>query len=117
MNRFLYINYKNVYKFFAVIRIAYYDLTKHNDKCFAIIAETDLFVPILYKWIEITWLPDIVNDPAKRRCYIGHRGIVTEVYSDGTFELNINGNGTILLVDREYKFDYINSPLTTISNE
>jgi len=108
MNRYLYLNLPKCYNILANIRMTYFALIGDNIKGESIITEHMFFVPMKGHWIEITWLPNPVNNPATRSCYIGHKGVVKDVYPDGSFNLTINGDGATLTVSTAYKFKYIN---------
>lgn len=94
----------------SYLRMHFYMITGQRKKSEQIIQEHMLYVPMEDHWIEITGLPNPVNNPAVRSCYIGHRGIVKKVYPDSSFDLNINGTGSTLIVTGKYKFKYINNP-------
>lgn len=110
MNRYLYINYRNIYMILSYLRMHFYMLTGQRKKSERIIQEHMFYVPMEDHWIEITWLPNPVNNPAVRSCYIGHKGIAKNVQPDGSFDLNINGSGSTLIVSKGYKFKYITNP-------
>lgn len=110
MNRYLYLNYRKIYGILANLRMAFYIFTGQLKKGEKIPQEHMFYIPMEGHWIEITWLPNPVNNPAERSCYIGHKGIVKKVYPDGRFDLTINGDGATLMVTRGYKFKYITNP-------
>jgi hypothetical protein len=59
--------------------------------------------PELGQRVEITWLPNPVNNPREKSCYIGSVGTVRCVYEDGSFDLQYDSGGW-LMVGSEHKY-------------
>ncbi len=56
--------------------------------------------------IRITWLPNPINHPFTKSCYIGGEGTVRDLKKDGSFNLEYENGGT-LIVHAEYRYIYI----------
>ena len=55
--------------------------------------------------IKLTWLPNPINNPDVKSCYIGCSGIVEDMCENGEFVLNMKSG--LLIVSREYDYIHI----------
>lgn len=112
MNRYLSIHYPMLYQIVANIRMSFYMFTNQMQKAQSIITEEFYFVPAVEHYIKLTWLPNPINNPQSKSCFIGQVGLVTKVYPDGSFDLKIE-SGAKLFVHNKYKFEYFTNLMRT----
>ena len=56
--------------------------------------------------VVLTDLPNPINNPHVKSCYIGSEGTVKKVYEDGSFDLSLS-SGATLIVNQCYLFETI----------
>lgn len=59
------------------------------------------------EWIEITYLPNPINNPHEKSCYIGTKGIVKDKGIDGSFMLKMHESGWLIVHGADYEFRYL----------
>lgn len=62
--------------------------------------------PPIFSRVEITWLPNPINNSTEKSCYIGSVGTVRKVYEDGSFDLQYD-SGAISIVHDKYRYKII----------